>query len=74
MDYLVTPISSLDANGECTFTCNCYVGSCKEKSGPDICILRDSCSEYCADHDGCWNLVFGRGVARRITMQCTVDL
>lgn len=67
MDYLIDPISPLDANGDCSFTCNCYVGSCNEKSGPDTCIIRDSCSGQCTNN-GCWDLACGRGVARRITM------
>lgn len=60
MDFLINPIyDTYISCGTFCDECICNNGSCKERHGWDICI--SDCSK------NSWELVCGRGVARRIT-------
>ena len=66
MDFLVMPFSDDGGIDDCDNYCNhctCNTGACFEKTGPAICVSK--CVSNCSRN--CWELVCGRGVARRIT-------
>lgn len=67
MDFLVMPFSDDGGIDDCDVYCvhcSCDTGACFGKTGPSLCVTK--CISNCSRN--CWDLVCGRGVARRITM------
>ena len=63
MDFLVMPFSDDGGIDDCDNYCShctCNTDACFGKTGPAICVKK------CVSN--CWDLVCGRGIARRITM------
>lgn len=66
MEFLIMPFSDdggIDEGCNYCGQCICNAGSCYNKTGLSICT---KCIANCSKD--CWDLVCGRGVARRITM------